>query len=162
MKFVIYLHLLLLSACYSKNPEMTEHDGKPLPEFNLFLADSSTYFNTANVPPQKPVILFYFGPRCPYSHAQMKDIIEQSNSLKDVEILVFTASSFQEMKWFYKKYNLKRYSNIKAGVDFNNFFHNYFKIEGVPFLAIYGRDKRLKNAFSGLTPVKQIQKVIES
>ncbi len=163
MKYATFLLLLVfIIGCYSKEPEKTAHKQDPLPYFNLLLADSSTYFSTKDLPNGKPVVLFYFGPHCPYSRAQMQGIIDNIAKFKDLQFVVFTTSPFDEMKWFYKNYQLNKYANIITGVDYTNFFANYFKTDGVPYLAIYGRDKRLNDAFEGQMPVTQIKSVAES
>lgn len=163
MKTIVYMFpLLFLAACYSKDAEVTLHKGEAIPEFTLFLADSSTYFKTSTISTGKPVVLFFFGARCPYSRAQMKMFIDEMAVFKDVQLVAFTTSPFAEMKWFYKNYKLDDYPNITTGVDYTNFFWKYFKTTGVPFIAIYGRDGKLKKTFPGQTPVKQIKKIIES
>jgi len=156
---VCLLLFLLLAGCYSKEPVRTAHKGEPIPAFPLFLADSSTYFNTSSLPAGKPVVFFYFGPRCPYSRAQMEGIIDDMEKFKEVEWVIFTTSPFHEMKWFYKNYKLDTYPNVITGVDYTNFFIKYFEPPGVPYLAIYGPDKRLKAAFDGQTPVRQLRSI---
>ena len=94
----------------------------------LFLADSSTYYNTVNLPLNKSVVLFYFGPKCPHSRVQMQGIIDKMDQFKDIQFIIFTTAPFSEMKWFYNKYELNKYPNIKTGVDFSNYFVKYFNI----------------------------------
>lgn len=160
MKKVICLLLLVcMAGCFSKEPAKTKHKGEHMPAFPLFLVDSSTYFNTASLPAGKPIVFFYFGPGCPYSRAQMDEIIGDMNEFKDIQLVIFTTSPFDEMKWFYKNYHLDKYSNVIIGIDHTNFFMKYFDVKGVPFLAVYGGDKILKEAFAGQTPVKQLRKV---
>ena len=51
MKFkLIIIAGLLLAGCYAKDAEKTGHEGEKIPSFNLLLSDSTTYFNTKNVP----------------------------------------------------------------------------------------------------------------
>jgi thiol-disulfide isomerase/thioredoxin len=150
-----------MAGCYHKEAAKTAHKREVLPDFKLFLVDSSTYFNTASLPNGKPVVFFYFGPGCPYSRAQMQGIIDDMEKFKDLQFVIFTTAPFNEMKWFYKNYKLDKYKNIITGLDYTNFFVNYFKTDGVPYLAIYGRDKRLNDAFDGQMPVSQIKTVAE-
>lgn len=150
---------VVLAGCFGKEPEKTGMEGKPLPSFKLFLADSLTYFDTKNISNDKPIVLFYFGPHCPYSKAQMEEIVTNMQSLSDIHFVVFTTWSFQEMKKFYKDYGLNKYPEITSGVDYTNFFADYIGAPGVPYTAIYGKDKKLKKAFVGKINSGQIKSV---
>jgi thiol-disulfide isomerase/thioredoxin len=152
---------LFIASCYSKKPENNGLKGKPLPSFTLLLADSTNYFNTSNVVAGKPSAFFFFGPHCPYSRAQMEGIIDNIKILKDIQFYIFTITAFSEMKGFYNHYKLAKYPNIKVGIDTSAFFQNYFKIRGVPYIAIYGKDKKLKESFSGETSSEVILKAAE-
>ncbi len=157
----ILITLICLFGCFGKKPENTGLEGKPLPSFNLLLPDSTTYFNTNSISGDRPIVLYYFGPHCPYSHSQMKEIIEDMEILKDIQFYIFTATAFSDMKSFYEYYHLKKYSNIKTGLDYSHFFADYFQAPGVPYIAIYGKNKRLREAFIGKIYAKQIKKIAE-
>jgi len=152
---------LFIASCYSHTPEKNGLKGKALPSFTLLLADSATYFNTSNVAAGKPSAFFYFGPHCPYSKAQMETIIDNIKILKDIQFYIFTATTFPEMKSFYDHFKLGKYENIKAGIDTSGFFQDYFKVRGVPFMAIYGKDKKLNESFYGETSSDLILKTAE-
>lgn len=160
MKIIFSLLLMAsLAGCFGREPLKTSHKGEIVPKFSLFLADSSTYFNTATLREGKPVIFFYFGPGCPYSRAQMEDIIANIDKLKDIQFVLFTTSPFDEMKRFYQHYHLYKHNNMVIGVDYTNFFIQYFDAKGVPYLAIYGRDRKLKEVFEGKVSVKQLRTI---
>jgi len=154
--------LICLCGCNEQPPLKTGLEGKPLPSFNLLLNDGVTYFNTGNIPAGKPVVLFYFSPECPYCRAQMTNIINDISSLQNVRFYVFTNYPFSELRSFYKHYQLQKYQNIVVGVDYANFFGDYFKIQVVPYTAIYSKDNKLNKAFIGNIPVKQIKEIVEN
>ncbi|SEL63439.1 hypothetical protein SAMN04488505_102726 [Chitinophaga rupis] len=152
MKFLAFLLAVwLFYGCSNNNkkPVVTGFEGKPLPTFSLLLPDSATYFNTRDIPAGKPIAMFYYSPRCPYSHQQMEEIIANIDRLKDIQFYIFTSFPFQEMKGFYNEYKIDQYSNIKMGLDSSAFFGNYYSAPGVPYMTIYGKDKKLKEAFVG-------------
>jgi hypothetical protein len=151
---------VLLIGCFSAEPEKTGFEGKVLPSFNLLLQDSTTYIDTKSIQPGKPIVLFYYSPHCPYSRAQMEEMIDEMSSIKDVQLFVITSWPFAEMKKFYLHYHLNRYPNIVTGLDYKNFLGNYFKVTGVPFTAVYGEDMKLNNAFEGRIYTKQIRKAL--
>jgi len=151
--------MICATGCTTKEPEQTGQEDKPLPVFDLLLTDSSTHISTSSMQPGQPVVLFYFGPNCPYSRAQMDGIIEHISLLKDIKFCVFTDWPFTEMKSFYKHYQLEKYSNMVVGNDYKSFFRSYFKVKGVPYMAIYGKNMRLNQAFKGKMSEKQIYEI---
>jgi hypothetical protein len=157
----IMLIIGILAGCYGTEPEKTGKEGKPIPSFKILLADSVTNFDTKDIPVGKPSVMFYYGPYCPYSRAQMAEMIEEMSSMKDIQFFVFTSFPFLQMKTFDSLYQLHKYRNVISGVDSAGFFMNYFKIAGVPFTAIYGKDKKLIKAFQGKIYSKQIIKALD-
>lgn len=154
-----FLLVIFIAGCFGRKPIKSNHEGESIPQFSLFLADSSTYFKTASLKGGKPVVFFYFGPGCPYCRAQMDDFIDNADKLKDIQIVLLTTSPFEEMKWFYEHYKLGMYHNMVVGVDYTNFFRGYFGTNGVPYLAVYGQDKKLREVFDGKVSVRQLRSV---
>jgi thiol-disulfide isomerase/thioredoxin len=152
--------IICLSGCFSKDPLKTNLEGKPLPSFNILLLDSSA-FNTKNVPDGKPTALLYFGPYCPYSRSQMEEILKNNNLLSGIQFYIFTSFPLADLKKFYSYFHLEKFPNIISGVDTANYFVNYFDAKGVPYMAIYGKDKKLKKAFIGEVDAKQIKETSE-
>lgn len=148
-KLWILVLLAGLSGCSSREPRPTGKEGKMLPIFSLLLSDSTTYFTTVNIAAGKPTVLFYFGARCPYSHAQMEEILAHMDKLEDVNIYMITTSPYNEMMEFYKQYSLDEYPNIVVGRDYADFFAPFYQAPGVPFLAIYRKDKTMHEAYVG-------------
>jgi thiol-disulfide isomerase/thioredoxin len=162
MKLIAFLSIVIcLAGCFGKAPEKTGFEGKLLPSFKLLLTDSTTIIDTKDIPEGKPFVLFFFGPHCPYSRAQMDEIIEDMDILKSINFYVFTQWPFKEMKSFYTHYNLDRYPNLIVGQDYTNFFVDHFEAQGVPYIAIYGKDKKLKKVFVGKIFGKQIKEEAE-
>jgi hypothetical protein len=152
---------MLLAGCYGRDPDKTGLEGKAMPEFNLLLTDSSTILNTKSIPAGQPAALFFFGPHCPYSRAQMKEIIDDMSRLKDIHFYVLTPAPFNQMRSFNNDFKLQQYPNITVGQDFKNFFADYFKTPGVPYMAIYGKNKKLNQCFIGKIYSRQIRDVAD-
>lgn len=162
MKLILVrcLLTLMITACRETPAVKTGFEGKEMPSFSLLLPDSTTYINTSDIPKGKATILLYFSPECPYCRAQIKDIVENMSFLNNVNILLFTTWPFEEMKSFYTQYKLSEFKNLATGVDFNNYFKYHFKAFKVPFLTIYGSDRKLKSAYAGRMRINQLIKTL--
>lgn len=152
---------IYLVACSGKASVKTGLEGKLLPAFNILLPDSTTYFNIASVSAEKPVVLFYLSPQCPYCRAQLKDIIDHINELKGVQFYLVTSFPVSEMRQFSNEYKLDRYPNIIIGKDSADVIANYFEAIYVPYTAIFGKDRKLRKTYEGRIYSRQIKSVIE-
>ena len=139
-----------LSGCFGRQPTViTGMEGKPLPSFNLLLMDSSTLFNTKNIPSDKPIVFFFFSPTCPYCRAQTEEMIDNIKSLSTIQFYMLSSFPFDDIKKYDEHYQLKKYSNITVGQDYNFYVSNYFKAPGIPYMAIYNKEKKLKQVLMG-------------
>jgi thiol-disulfide isomerase/thioredoxin len=163
-KVLVILCTVVIAGCYSKKPEVkkTGLEGKPMPAIDLIAVDSISHFNTESIAPGKPTILFAFEPWCPYCRAQTTSMINQIQKLKDVNIYMLCTSNYSLFKSFNKKFQLQKYPNIQAGIDYKRTFAEYFQQTGIPFLAIYGPDKKLKQVLEGKNYISTIKEAISN
>jgi peroxiredoxin len=146
-----------LSGCFAKDRTNTgEWVGTKMPTFSLLLKDSTTYLSTDKIPTGKPIVFFYFATYCPYCRAQLEDMIKDINKLKDTRIYMVTNSPYSEVKDYYKEFKLDKYPNITMNLDYKNFFIDSFKVKGVPFMAVYNKEKKLEQTFSGKIPTSEL------
>lgn len=153
--------LLFLSSCYGKKPAkiVTGNEGKLMPLIDIQLIDSNSHFSTKDVPKGRPSVVFAFEPSCPYCKAQTKSILSNIRSLKDINLYFLSTSTYHEFKGYYQKFQLANYPNIKAGIDYKHVFAQYFKTNRVPYMAIYGKDRRLKQVLMGKQYVSVIKQI---
>lgn len=143
------LHIALL-GCFGKQPSVkTGREGQYMPAFDVLLMDSTTKFNTKNIPLGQPTVFFIFSPNCPFCRAQTTEIIEESKSLSKIQFYLLSNFPFPTLKKYYEEYQLKKYPNIIVAQDFDFFFTYYLHADVVPYFAIYGKDKLLKQALKG-------------
>lgn len=157
----LFVLLVCLAGCYAREAEHTGLEGKELPNLIMLMPDSTTNLNTSNISSGKPFVIFDFGPYCPYSRAQMESFIKDIDKFKDIHIYAITNAPFSEMKDFQKHYQLEKYPNITVAWDDKHAVADYFEIVGVPFIAIYNKDKKLNKAFVGNVDVRQIIDIAE-
>lgn len=160
-KLFVIITVSALAGCFGKDPVKSGKEGKPMPEFSMLLTDSTTWVRSTDIPKGSPTVLFYFSPHCPYCKSQTKDIVENIDKLKNIHFYLISDFSFSLLNDFKRKFHLERYPNITVGRDTTDNLPNYFEISGVPYLAIYKKDKTLIQSFAGKTYISQIKKAIE-
>ena len=145
------LFVFILCGCYSKKPTpiKTGKEGRLMPVIDLVLIDSNLHFNTNSIPKGKPSILFSFEPWCPYCKAQTRSILSNIESLKDINVYILINSPYKDFKVFYDRFHLEKYPSIKAGIDYNGIFSQYFETSQIPYIAIYNKERKLKQVVIG-------------
>jgi thiol-disulfide isomerase/thioredoxin len=161
MKYITILVLAsCLAGCFGRKPEKTGLEGKPMPAFNLLLMDSTTRINTSSFPSGEPIVMFFFSPYCPYCRAQTEDIIANMKSFTNIRFYMLTNLPLSQLKHYYNHYRLDKYPNIVVAQDYNSYFVNYFKVTGVPYMAIYSKDKQLKQVLIGKVGTDLIKDIV--
>ncbi|WP_205513196.1 TlpA family protein disulfide reductase [Longitalea arenae] len=162
MKYIILIFIIAcLAGCFGAEPQKTGKEGQPMPEFSLLLTDSLTVLNTGNISTGKPVVLFYFSPYCPYCKVLTEEIIEEIDELKNIQFYFVSIYPISDLKLYYNYFKLAKFPNITIGQDIAQFVSTYFQMPGVPYTAIYGKDKKLNNAFIGKLSANQLKRVAE-
>lgn len=151
-----------LFRCGERQSSMTARlEGTSLPSFNVLLMDSVTYFNTLKVPIGKPIVLLFFSTDCIYCQHQVKNVLQNINSLIDIQFVFITVSPFDQLKSFFRDYHLNNYQNIVVGRDYNIFCPRYYKISAVPYLAIYDKDRKLIKTFNRDVKIDTVIKLLK-
>lgn len=157
----LFLIIITLAGCFGAEPQKTGKEGKPLPEFSLLLTDSTTWLHSRDIPTNKPFVLFLFSPNCPYCKAQTKKIIEDSDQLKNVHFYFISRFPLSELRTYSKEFHLDKQPNITVGLDSAKFVTDYLEAPGFPFMAVYGKNKKLNQAFLGKTYTRLLLKACE-
>lgn len=155
MKIYSFIVLsMLLNGCAEKPTQIVGLENLPMPRFSVLLPDSVNYFQTGNIKANGPFVVFLFGPNCPYSRLQMDDIISDIDKYKETQFYLLTNFSIAQMKPFYEQYELSKYKSFTVGVDTGSRLTQALQITGVPFIAVFDKQKKLKQAYSGFVPGK--------
>jgi len=158
-KLILVAVISGLTGCFEPPVMQPDREGAKLPSFDLLLLDSTTKYNTVKFDDKKPLVMLYMSPDCPYSRAQTEAIIKDMRSLEDIQFCLLTVAPLMQFKDFYKELQLEKYPNITAGVDYDDFFGKHFNVPGVPYMAIYNSDKKLKQVLIGQVDVNKIRDI---
>lgn len=126
------------------------------PVFNILLSDSMTIFNTDSIQKGKNLVLIYFSPDCEHCQKETKSILDNINLFKEVKFYFVTNDPFDRMLVFKEYYKIDHYKNITLGRDYNFFLFNHMKGIIPPYLALYNKDKKLREEFKGETKANEL------
>jgi thiol-disulfide isomerase/thioredoxin len=164
MKHILTIFFIaLLTGCFDSNAKKTGREGNQLPDFDILLSDS-TVLHSRDIltkKPLEPIAFYYFNPICPYCRAQTKEIIDDIDKLKNIQFYFITNTPLTNLRKYLNDYKLYKYPNIIAAIDKSNFLRDYFEVTGVPYIAIYNKNKKLNKSFIGKIYSSQIKDVAE-
>jgi hypothetical protein len=68
---------------------------------------------------------------------------------------------FEDVKNFYDYYMIRRYPNIKMGIDAARLVTNFYKVERTPFSALYNKKGDLIKAFKDAPELSEVINLIK-
>lgn len=116
-----------------------------LPAFNIMELDSSTIFNTYNIPSGKVTALMLIDPGCKHCIRSIRNLVAGMDSLRDIDFyIVSPIHSMQALRDLYADYHLADQKNIKVvGRDYEIFFIGYYMVRSFPDVVLYDEHKKL-------------------
>jgi len=162
MKPCLFICLLVLMiGCMNRRPLPPGIDRK-MPAFNIQLLDTTVKVNSAAIPAGQPVVLFFFGPDCPYCQNLTREITKRMPELKDTRFYLMSDAGFKEIERYDTLFKLKQYENVTIGRDIDYVFFKYYKVPGFPYMAIYDKKKEFREIIVGAVSVDSLKKVLHS
>jgi thioredoxin-related protein len=133
---------------YLKNPG--------IPPFHLLEVDSAHVFTKDDIKKNKRVLLIFFSPECEHCKHQMRDILADFSKFKDIEIVMATFQPFEQMQSFYNYFRIGDHPNILMGRDEKYMLPPYYRMQSLPFLALYDKKGNYITHFEGNQKVDTI------
>jgi thioredoxin-related protein len=140
---------VLSCVIFSAVAQQAKQQSPTVPAFHILKVDSFTYFTNSDLKKSHETIIMYFSPECDHCKHQTKDIIEEIDKLKNIEIVMATYFPFSEMKEFYTNFHIADHPNIKLGRDEKYSIPPHYQIKSLPFLALYDKKGNLVTTFEG-------------
>jgi thioredoxin-related protein len=125
----------------------------------MLLPDSVTYLNSEAIPEGKPFVLFYFTPHCPYCRAMTEKLKDGMKTVKDIGFYFIAQAPLNQIRKYQQEYGLSKYKNITLAQVTDTSFSTYYQIQSVPYLAIYNKQKELKEVLIGVSDVDVIKSI---
>ena len=138
---------------YVKNPG--------LPPFSLLEVDSIHYITNNNLKKNRKVLIMFFSPECEHCKHQMRDILDNFSQFKDIQIVMATFQPFNEMKAFYTYFRIGDHANIHMGRDEHYMLPPFFRMQSLPYLALYDKKGQLIAHFEGNQKIDTIMNAFQ-
>ncbi len=117
----------------------------------------STYLNTKNIKTGKPSVFFIFSAYCPHCKSQLLSMLDNMDKLNETQIYMIAQEPLSAIREYYKNANLVKFPNIKMGIDTSGFLGEYMHVKGIPYLALFDKEKKLLKAYLGPTKTSIIK-----
>jgi cytochrome oxidase Cu insertion factor (SCO1/SenC/PrrC family) len=157
---LISLLALLMSfqlAGQQKSNELPPFKSKPtLPPLELTQVNNKT-LRTADIR-KEPCLIIYFSPTCDHCIEQMKEIRQNFGKLEKIQVIMATFQPMDELKNFIKKYALDKQPNFRFGRDVKFLLPPFYKMDSMPYLALYDKNGKLITTFEGTTKMERVWK----
>jgi thiol-disulfide isomerase/thioredoxin len=157
--FFVMASLLLMAGLQAQNatPIQPAYVRNPdFPPVRLLKVDSAHYITKSDIKKNRKILLMFFSPECEHCKHQIQDILADFSKFKDIEIVMATFQPFAEMKSFYNYYRIGDHPNILIGRDEKYFLPPYYKMQNLPYLALYDRKWQYITHFEGNQKVETI------
>lgn len=125
-------------APYQKN--------KTIPPFKIQAPDSS-WFSKASLQPGKPTLLLYFSPDCGHCQLETEEVLSKMKDLNNLQIVMVTSRSFEDMAKFADHYKINRFPSIKIGTDPSRMVTQFYAVKFTPFSALYDKKGQLVKVY---------------
>lgn len=145
---ILLLFTVKLVTAQSLPPDSPAYKRFPtVPPFTILQVDSTTL--TKENLKQQPTIIMYFSPDCDHCKHQWADMEKRMKDLKKYQIIMITYQPFESMVAFYRDHKMARFTNIKMGQDTKFFLPPFFRMQSLPYLALYDKNGHLITTFEG-------------
>jgi thiol-disulfide isomerase/thioredoxin len=120
-----------------------------LPGFKVNIIPDSIEYSNENLKKNTGFVLMFFNPECEHCQRETKELLAYKEELKGIQILMVSASPYQEIKEFYQTYGLSSMPGIKVGQDLNSKLGSIYKLKTYPSTFVYDNRGTLAKAFVG-------------
>ncbi|WP_461449953.1 TlpA family protein disulfide reductase [Mucilaginibacter sp.] len=167
-KIILFLSLIVITGCSwaqksaaVKNPPVSI---QAIPNFRI-LSKDSVYITNANLKKGKPVMFIYFSPDCSHCQRLMYELKPQMEDFKNIQIVMVTfiqSKLLKMLKEFHNDYIFAAQPNVLMGTEYPDYkLQRYYSVATTPYIAIYGRNGKLVEAFDKVPKVSELTDAVK-
>ena len=150
--FILLVSGISFCANAQKEKKQPYQKDSTLPSFKMLLTDSTTWFNSDELPKDKPVVIVYFNPECGHCQLTAHEFMEKADAFKDAFFVWITyRATMDEIKRFGTDAKMMDAANIKLGKEMAYTIVPYFGVQYTPYVAVYNKTGKLVKTFDGGT-----------
>ena len=127
-----------------------------VPPLQLLQLDSTTTLTKDMLKKNQPLILMFFSPLCDHCKHQIEEMISRMDDLKKYQIVLASYQEMEDIKGFYKAFDLDKYSNIRIGRDTKFLLVPFYRMNSLPYLALYDKNGNLVTTYEGNVKVDKM------
>ncbi len=168
IKYVICFLLVGLTSLSMGNDIVTKAEltvkentgGNKIPEINYVRLDGKKYTNT-DIPQNKKIMIVYFNPLCDLCQEETTEILNNINYFQNVEILMISPNSLEQVKQFHNLYKLAQFPQITVLHDAKDDFYRQFDAIGYPSLYLFDEKLEMITKFEAQVGFEDIKNAFE-
>ncbi len=128
-----------------------------VPVFTLTTTDSSLISLDSGYT-NAPLVLLYFNGECEYCKSETKEIVDNQDQLKGIEMIFISLEPLHKIKQFGDSFGLSEVPNVILGKIDDQTADEILGITSAPQLFIYNKEGKLTKQFKGSTKIEAIIK----
>ncbi len=103
-------------------------------------------------------MFFIFSPECGHCQRATEMIVKNMDKFKDIQILMISYFPLGEIRQFYNRYKLGRFSNVTVSRDTKFYFPTFFQVRNFPSYYIYDKNWNFRKFLEGDVTVATLAK----
>lgn len=127
-----------------------------LPDFQILLSDSTTIFDTKDIPKGELSLFIHFDSECKGCQTETEELLQHIEELKHVKMYFVSIEDFANINLFCDYFNLSNYTNIIVGKDYERMIPRHFQTYATPLMALYDKHKKLRVVISGKAEIADL------
>lgn len=150
----IFLLMGTLPLLWGFPPAYGQPKPGTLPPLQLTLLNEQVLTNAELK--KQPTLIMYFSPTCDHCIHQMKDMQKQLHEFRHIQVVMATYQPLAELQAFVKEYALDRQPNFITGRDSKFLLPPFYKIQTLPYFALYNKKGQLITTFQSNVAVDKL------
>jgi peroxiredoxin len=131
-----------------------------LPSFVYYTLDGNV-FTEKDLKKGQRLMIVYFNPLCDVCVRETKEIVDNIDYFKDIQILMISPNRKDEIMSFAKEFRLNKYPQVTVLYDQYDKFYKEFQAIGYPSLYLYDENRNLIINFDSHADFAEIKEAFE-